>query len=75
MLVNMISSIPRFRSAGLCLEGIKRTGTDSMMLMFKISRLCFSRIRGLPGVEEICENEPVDYSWALGITRAISFRG
>lgn len=72
--VDWLSSDPKFRSVGLRLEAIKKTVT--MVLIFEIRRLCFMRIFGLPGIQEICKNERVDYSWALhrrsGITRKIS---
>lgn len=72
--VDWLSSNPKFRSAGLRLEAIKKTNT--MVLIFEISRLCFMRICGFPGIQEICENGRVDYSWALyrrpGITRQTS---
>ncbi|ODM24316.1 hypothetical protein SI65_01976 [Aspergillus cristatus] len=38
-----------------------------MVLIFEISHLCFMRICGIPGIEEVYENERVDYSWALYI--------
>lgn len=52
--VDWLSSDPS-RSAGLRLEAIKET--DTMALVFEISRLCFMRICGIPGIEEVSENE------------------
>lgn len=63
--VNCVHSVSRSGSSGLRLECIKKTVSDSVIFIFEISRLCFSRIRGLPGITEICKNAPVDYSQIL----------
>lgn len=48
--------------SGLRLECINQIDSDSMIFIFEISRLCFSCIRGLSAVMEICENAPYDHS-------------
>lgn len=63
-LVEWIESLPKTKHSSLKLESVKQTG--SMLFIFECDIVGFRRICDLPGVQLICENLPVDFSWLQG---------
>ena len=58
-ILRSISPIPEEQASNLKIDQVKRTSTNSTLIILESPLSTFYRIAGLPGVNLICENYPM----------------